>query len=44
MKELNEYTKQNKTKKMHCKNTKKKKKKIAVVTIGTFTCDSPSFQ
>ena len=36
MKELNEYTKQNK--KMYCKNTSQK---IAVVTIRSFTCDSP---
>ena len=40
MKELNEYTKQNKKKNV----LQKYKKKIAVVTIGTFTCDSPSFQ
>ena len=39
MKELNEYTKQ--TKKMYCKNTSQK---IAVVTMRTLTCDSPSYQ
>ena len=40
VKELNEYTKQNK-KKMYCKNTSQK---IALVTIRTFTSDSPSYQ
>ena len=39
MKELNEYTKQNK--KNYCKNTSQK---IAVVTIRTFTSDSPLYQ
>ena len=38
MKELNEYTKQNK--KMNCKNTSQK---TAVGTIRTFICDSPSY-
>ena len=37
MKELNEYTKQNKN--MYRKNTSQK---IAAVMIRTFTCDSPS--
>ena len=37
---LIEYTKQNKTK-MYYKNTSQK---IAVVTIRTCTCDSPSYQ
>ena len=37
MKELNEYTKQNKN--MYCKNISQK---IAAVMIRTFTCDSPS--
>ena len=41
MKELNEYTKQNK-KKMYYK--KYFVKKIAMVTIRTFTYDSPSYQ
>ena len=36
MKELNEYTKQNKN--MYRKNTSQK---IAAVMIRTFTCDSP---
>ena len=40
MKELNEYTKQNK-KIMYCKNTSQK---IAMVTIRTATCESPSYQ
>ena len=39
MKKLNKYTKQNQN--MYCKNTSQK---IAVVTIRTFTCDSPSDQ
>ena len=42
--ELHEGTKwihKTKQKKMYCQNTSQK---IAVVTIQTFTCDSPSYQ
>ena len=42
--ELHEGTKwihNTKQQKMYCKNTSQK---IAVVTIRTFTCDSPSYQ